>query len=93
MTNIRRGKDLWKLVRQKRIVILMMARMGESMIFDLDRVRILASQEKEKEEMSNQKMSKLIILRDNFWKMHFDNQMIIVFIFWLFLVPIKVSQN
>jgi hypothetical protein len=91
MTNIRRGKDLWKLVRQKRIVILMMARMGESMIFDLDRVRILASQEKEKEEMSNQKMSKLIVLPDNFWKMHFDNQMIIVFIIWLFLVPIKVS--
>jgi hypothetical protein len=93
MTNIRRGKDLWKLVRQKRIVILMMARMGESMIFDLDRVRIMASQEKEKEEMSNQKMSKLIIFPDNFWKMHFDNQMIIVLIFWLFLVPIKVSQN
>ena len=63
------------------------------MIFDLDRVRIMASQEKEKEEMSNQKMSKLIIFPDNFWKMHFDNQMIIVLIFWLFLVPIKVSQN
>jgi hypothetical protein len=72
---------------------MMMARMGETMIYDLDRVRILAAQEKEKEEMSNQKMSKLIMLPDNFWKMHFDNQMIIVLIIWLFLVPITVSQN
>lgn len=70
---------------------MMMARMGETMIYDLDRVRILAAQEKEKEEMSNQKMSKLIMLPDNFWKMHFDNQMIIVLIIWLFLVPITVS--
>ena len=70
-----------------------MARIGEGTVLDFDRVRIMASQEKEKEEMSSQKMSKLIIQPDNFWKMHFDNQMIIVLIIWLFLVPIKVSQN
>jgi len=53
----------------------------------------MASQEKEKEEMSNQKMSKLITLPDNYWKMHFDNFMILVLIVWLFVLPIRVSQN
>ena len=70
----------------------MMAMMGETMIFELDRDRIMASQEKEREEMTNSKMSKLILMPDNFWKMHFDNQMIFVLIVWLFLVPIKVCQ-
>ena len=53
----------------------------------------MASQEKEKEEMSNQKMSKLITFPDNYWKMHFDNFMILVLIVWLFVLPIRVSQN
>jgi UDP-N-acetylglucosamine transferase subunit ALG13 len=73
LKNIRRGKDLWKLVRQKRMVISAMAHMGEGAVLDLDRDRIMSNQEKEKEEMSNQKMSKLIMYPDNFWKMHFDN--------------------
>jgi hypothetical protein len=73
LKNIRRGKDLWKLVRQKRMVISAMAHMGEGAVLDLDRDRFMSNQEKEKEEMSNQKMSKLIMYPDNFWKMHFDN--------------------
>ena len=75
------------------MVIMAMARLGESLILDFDRVRIMANQEKEKEEMSNQKMSKLIMYPDNFWKMHFDNYIILVLIVWLFVLPIRVSQN
>jgi len=40
MDNIRRGKELWKLVRRKRRVIMMMAKMGEAVIFDLDKRRL-----------------------------------------------------
>ena len=34
------------------MVIMAMARLGESLILDFDRVRIMANQEKEKEEMN-----------------------------------------
>ena len=40
MKRIRRGKALWATVRRKRRVISMMAKMGESVIFDLDKSRI-----------------------------------------------------
>jgi hypothetical protein len=48
--NIRRGKALWKIVRRKRMVILMMARMGEQLIYDLDKGRLKDMRLKESEE-------------------------------------------
>jgi hypothetical protein len=89
MVKIRRGKMLWQFVRRKRRVLIMMARMGETVIFDLDKNRIKEREDKEDEHSS--KMSRFIIQPDNYWKMQWNNLILFVFIFWIFLMPVKVS--
>ena len=91
MVKIRRGKMLWQFVRRKRRVLIMMARMGETVIFDLDKNRIKERELKDKEDEHSSKMSRFIIQPDNYWKMQWNNAILFVFIFWIFLMPVKVS--
>jgi hypothetical protein len=93
MSRIKRGRSLWKLLRRKRRVLVMLSRLGEAALVEMDRLKDRNQSEKSDEKVEVHKVSKFIIMPDNFWRMQWNNQIIIVFIIWIFLMPIKVCQN
>jgi hypothetical protein len=84
---------LWAVVRRKRWVIVMMAKSGESLIFDLDKNRIKEREMKEQQEQNSSKISRFIIPPDNFWYRQWNNSMLLVYVIYLSIMPINVSHN
>ena len=68
----------------------MISTLGEKAIQEMDQSKFKGVYE-EKEEYN--KINKFIINPNNYWKLQWDNGMNLLFIIWIFLAPLFLSQG
>ena len=88
---IKRAKYLWGVVRNKKRIILMMSKLGEGAILELDQLKFKDMKNQEMEDQMSQGVSRFIIMPDNYWKMMWEHMMQLIFIVWIFIFPVLAS--
>lgn len=91
LARIRKAKKHWQLVRRKKRVILMMSKLGEGAIYELDQRRFIENKQNDEDEQYFNSESRFIINPKNFYKIKWNHLVCITFIFWIFALPIWVS--
>ena len=91
---VQKARDHWKIMSKKVRVLAVMSRIGEERYLELLKKKknnLLIK--KETEKVDDEWMSKMIISPNNYWNMQWNNFTQVIFVLYIFLTPMFVSES